>query len=343
MLSNEELSSFCMELAIFIHAGIDTGEGMHLLAEESAGSMTGLFEGMAREIEDGAFLSEAMKSTKKFPSYVTGLVAMGEQSGCLEESLKALASYYEQRARGDRQIRAALLYPSLLLLLLLAVIAVLLVRVLPVFQKVYASLGGQFTGIAGGLVTFGEALNKIMPLLVLLLVFLAVLLGAFATSEVFRGKVMGAWQEHHGDKGISRKLMEAHLAQAIAMGLHSGLHMEETLHLAEELLTRSGGAVLRCRNCRALLEEGKPFADALKESQLLPIGACHLLAMGLRSGTGDEVMEEIVRRLTQESEDALERKISRIEPAIVLTASGIVGVILLSVMLPLMNIMQAIG
>ena len=68
-----------------------------------------------------------------------------------------------------------------------------------------------------------------------------------------------------------------------------------------------------------------------------------LLALGLRSGTGDTVMEEIARRLTLESQEALEAKVARVEPALVLVTSVMVGVILLSVMLPLMHIMTAIG
>lgn len=138
-------------------------------------------------------------------------------------------------------------------------------------------------------------------------------------------------------------MTEAHLAQAIAMGLHSGLHMEETLKLAEELQAENPQAALRCRACREYLEQGMNLAEAMNETKLLPKGACHLLAMGLYSGTGDQVMEELVRRLTREAEDMLENRIGKIEPAIVLTASAVVGAILLSVMLPLMNIMSAIG
>jgi type IV pilus assembly protein PilC len=65
------------------------------------------------------------------------------------------------------------------------------------------------------------------------------------------------------------------------------------------------------------------------------------LALGLRSGTGDTVMEEIARRLSLESQEALEAKVARVEPALVLVTSVMVGVILLSVMLPLMHIMTA--
>ena len=71
--------------------------------------------------------------------------------------------------------------------------------------------------------------------------------------------------------------------------------------------------------------------------------SCRLLTLGMRSGTGDRVMEGIARRMLADAQQDLERVISRIEPALVLVTSVLVGVILLSVMLPLMNIMTAIG
>ena len=81
----------------------------------------------------------------------------------------------------------------------------------------------------------------------------------------------------------------------------------------------------------------------MKESGLLPAAQCRLLELGQRSGAGDAAMEKLARDLQEESEAALEEKVSRIEPALVLVCSVLVGMILLSVMLPLMNIMAAIG
>ena len=75
----------------------------------------------------------------------------------------------------------------------------------------------------------------------------------------------------------------------------------------------------------------------------MPAVACRMLALGQRSGAGDTAMEEVARRLDQESAEALERKVGQVEPALVLATSLLVGVILLSVMLPLLRIMTAIG
>ena len=87
----------------------------------------------------------------------------------MEEALRSLSTYYEERSRMDRRVRSALLYPAVMLALMLVVITVLLVRVLPIFNDVYASLGGSLTGVAGGLLAIGRGLDAAMPVLLVLL------------------------------------------------------------------------------------------------------------------------------------------------------------------------------
>lgn len=343
LLTDGELSSLCGELSLLLHAGVSAGDGLSLLAQECQGNQRELLSAMAREADCGEPLSAVMRRAGRFPVYVTGLVEVGERTGRLEESLQSLSRYYEERDRLDRQVRASLLYPSVLLLVMLVVIVVLLVWVLPVFRDVYASLGGQLTGVAGGLLTLGQALDAAMPVLCAVLALTVAGLGAFAASGAFRVRVLAWWHRHRGDRGVSRQMGDARFAQALAMGLHSGLPLEESLELSAALLGDVPAAARRCRDCQSRLAQGTGLAEALRDSGVLPAAACRLLALGLRSGTGDTVMEEIARRLSRESQEALEAKVARVEPALVLVTSVLVGVILLSVMLPLMHIMTAIG
>ena len=155
--------------------------------------------------------------------------------------------------------------------------------------------------------------------------------------------MLGLWRRRWGDRGISRKLMDARFAQALAMGLSSGLPLEDALDLAGGLLEEVPEAARRCRDCRRRLEEGAELAAAMRESGVLPASACRLLALGARSGAGDTVMEEISVRLSREAAQALEERTAQVEPAMVLVCSVLVGAVLLSVMLPLMDIMAAIG
>ena len=342
-LSHEGIAALCLELSMLLHAGVGLGDGLALIAEESAGADKQMLEGMANAMDEGAPLSQAMAATGRFPVYVQGLVEVGEQSGRVEEALSALSAYYEGRARLDRRIRSALLYPAVMLALMLVVIVVLLVQVLPIFEDVYASLGGRLTGVAGGLLALGRCLDGAMPVLLALLAVLVVFFGLFAGVAPFRTKVLSLWKGKRGDKGISRKMNTARAAQAMAMGMASGLPLEEAVSLAGTLLSDVAPAQKRCQDCRGRLDNGEPLSKAMKESGMLPAAQCRLLELGQRSGSGDTAMEKIAQDLAEEGEAAIEDKVSRVEPALVLVCSVLVGLILLSVMLPLMNIMAAIG
>ena len=178
-----------------------------------------------------------------------------------------------------------------------------------------------------------------MPVLWVLLALVALFAASFAASGSFRTRVLSLWRNSHGDKGVARLLNNARLAQAMAMGMASGLPLDEAVALSAGLL--EAGAKERCLACQKQLEEGQSLSTALRT--LLPANQCRLLELGQRSGTGDASMEKIARDLTEQGEAALDDLVGRVEPALVLVCSVLVGLILLSVMLPLMHIMSAIG
>ena len=340
-ITNGELSSLTMELSMLLHAGIGVGDALSMLSGEDG--YRDLLDGMARRADEGEPLSQCLREGGRIPAYVCGLVEVGEETGRTEEALAALSRYYERRARQDRQVRGALLYPAVMLVLMLLVIAVLLVRVLPIFDDVYASLGGRLTGVAGGLLALGRGLDAAMPVLWVVLAVAVGFFAAFAGVESFRGKVLVAWRRWRGDKGVSRRMNNARLAQAMAMGMASGLPLERSMELAASLMEDVPPARARCEDCRARLEGGAALSAAMGESGLLPAGACRLLEIGQRGGTADAAMDKIARDLSEDGEAALEDLVNRVEPSLVLVCSILVGVILLSVMLPLMHIMSAIG
>ena len=342
-LSNFEISQICRELAVLLHAGVMLGDGLALLAQEETGGIAQVLTQIGIAVDQGETLSDALRQSERFPAYVVGMVEVGERSGRTEQALQSLARYYERQEQMDRQIRSALTYPAILLLLMLVVIVVLLSQVLPVFDEVYASLGGQLTGVAGGLLLAGQALDAAMPLLCVLMAAAVALVLAVSLSDSFRNRLLTLWRRRFGDRGVSRAISEARFAQALSMGLGSGLPLEEAVDQCAALLEDVPSAAKRCRTCADRLREGGDLADSLRESGVLPAAACRMLTLGLRSGNGDEVMEDIARRLSDDADQALERRVAQVEPTLVLATSLLVGAILLSVMLPLMNIMTAIG
>lgn len=343
-LSRDAVAGLCLELSLLYHAGVTAGDALTLLAEGAQGEEKSLLAAMARRVDDGATLSAAMEESGGFPGYAVGLVAVGEQSGRAEEALAALADYYERRGRMERQLKNALLYPALLLGLMIVVIGVLLIKVLPIFNDVYAALGGRLTGVAGGLLTLGRWLDAALPFALGLLALVAAVVVAYAVSPTVRSRLSRLGGEKRGEKGLSAALASARVAQAMSMALASGMNPAAAVELAGKLVGEDAPAARRrCEDCRKRLDNGERLGAAMGGAGLLPPAQCRLLDTAERSGRVDVMMAHIAQRQAEEADEALERRASRVEPALVLAASALVGVILLSVMLPLMHIMSAIG
>lgn len=342
-LTHREIADFCRQLALLVHAGIGIGDGVFLLAEEETGDFCVLLKDLGTQMDKGEKLSAAMENCGAFPECVTGMIFIGEQTGGVEEVLTAMAHFYDQCSRSSRKIKEALTYPAILLALMLVVIGVLLVKVLPVFENVYASLGGRLTGVAAGLLQLGQFLKCAMPVLFVLLavLILAALLYGFVAP--LRSKVNRWWTQHFGDRGVFAKYNNANFARALAMGIGSGLPLEDAVEQAGKLLADIPAAASRCQCCVRLLHSGAQLSDAMGQSGFLGSAESRMLALGLRQGNGDKVMADLADRLMEQADEALENAVAKIEPAMVLLASVLVGAILLTVMLPLMNIMAAIG
>jgi len=182
-----------------------------------------------------------------------------------------------------------------------------------------------------------------MPLLCVLLALAVAFVIVMAASPAARDRLLRAWRKSRGDKGVTRQINTARFAQALAMGMTSGLTDHGAVELAASLAEGSEDFQRRCAACLTRLDEGAGLSDALRESELLSKAQCRLLEAGIRGGSGEQVMERIALRTLEESEQELENITGRIEPTVVVVMSVLVGTILLSVMLPLMHIMTAIG
>ena len=343
-LTELELSDLCREMSFLLRAGGSSADALTLLAEEEPrAELQSLLLEMSRQMDAGASLDQAFRQAGCFPDYLCSMLTVGVRTGRTEDTLSALADYYENRTDLERQVRASLLYPSILLVIMLAVVVILLVKVLPIFDAVYAELGGSLTGVAGGLLLLGRWLDKAMPLLCALLAIVVAALALFSAAPNFRNRVLAWWRRRFGNRGVAAKLNTARLAQALSMCLSSGVSMDEALQLSAGLLRDVPEAEANCNACARQLADGVSMATALHASGLLPAAQCRLLELGVKSGSDDVVMRQIADRLSQEAEAALEEKLGRVEPTLVLVTSLLLGLILLSVMLPLMHIMSAIG
>ena len=334
-------ADFFARLALLIHSGVTIDNSLAIIAEEEQDvEHAQIFRDMSSLMENGSSFADALSSAGCFSSH---MIRVSEHVGRIEKTLNSLARYYENRDRLSKNLKNALTYPSILLLVMLIIIVILISKVLPVFDEVYASFGGSLSGIAGQLVSFGNVLNKALP-------FMGIIIGAIVAVAAIIYLIPQAanatkrfFTRLFGDKGAMRKTNNALVAQALSITLASGLPIEEGIELAANLFSDCPSAAHRCKKCQQLINDGTDIVTAFRKADLLSPSSCRMLSVGMRTGNADAVIEQIASRMSEEAENSLASIVARIEPTMVIITSVMVGIIILSVLLPLINIMKAIG
>ena len=337
------LPVFCQELYQLYRAGITPADGLELLKEdEHYEEVLAWLDGLCENTRDGLPLAEALRESGVFPEYMTDMISLAENTGRLEDTLLALQKHYERRIRLRSDIRSAVTVPVVLLAVMVAVVVLLITQVLPVFDRVFSQLGVRMGGVAAGMMQAGTVLAKAGTVLALIVAFAAIAAIVIAAVPALRTKFSAWFTRRFSGRGILGQMAVSRFASSMAMATASGMGMEEAVEISAKL---SGGAKEmdeKLASCRAGIAEGQSPADALSESGLFSNRDCRLLKLSERTGSLPETLETLAARQEEESLSRIDRLVGTIEPAIVLLTSVLAGVILLSVMLPMMGLLAGI-
>ena len=172
-LDNLLVSELFRQLALLLRSGVQVSDGLRILAEEENDkAYIGLLTQMADGLEEGKNLAQVFEEAGCFSWHIIGLIETGEHVGRTEETFTSLSHYYANKARRNKKLKESFTYPAILLALMLIVIVVLLTQVLPIFNDVYASLGGQLSGAASVLLVLGNVTFLLLDRLLTRIVYL---------------------------------------------------------------------------------------------------------------------------------------------------------------------------
>ena len=340
-LSDSEISSFCGQLSYMVKAGVPLQEGLLLMEEDlGSGEGGGMVHSMLDSLESGETLAAALRKTGSFPAYMVSMVDIGEASGRLEQVMDSLAAYYERQESIAKSVKSSVTYPLILIAMMVAVILVVIIAVLPVFQDVFHQLGGELSGFVQGLMQFGQGVsNSAVVIIAVVAALIAVYLVLRATPKGRRA-LSGLYERMF--RQTAAAMAAGRFASAMSLMLGSGMDVDEALSMSAEL-QESRGALQKISRIRQMVDGGKSFAEAIAESGMFSGLQGKMVAVGFKTGTLDSVMQRIARQYEEEAERRMDGIVSALEPTLVAILSLIVGLILLSVMLPLMGVMSAIG
>ncbi len=342
-LKSYEISSFCKQMSLLLRAGIAPADGIDILEQDTRdASAKKVYSAISQVLHSGEKFHVALAMSEVFPEYVVHMVTIGEESGNMDTVMESLADYYEREENIESNIKSAVSYPLIMVFMMLIVVLVLITKVLPIFEQVFAQLGTSMSGFAQSLLSLGSALNRYSIAMIVILAILAIcFIYFYCTSqgkENFK-KIMRSFKP-------TRKLMQdielERFASGMVLTLSSGMDTYEGLSLVKQL-SADEGTKEKIDQCKELLLDGDSFPEALEKSNIFTSFYSQMINVGFKSGAMDQAMKQVSERIQKDTERKIYSLISVLEPTLVIILSVIVGMILLSVILPLMGIMSSIG
>jgi type IV pilus assembly protein PilC len=344
-LSLSELSFFCMDISIILKSGMLLENGVSMMYDDlKEGNLKEAAKILKEKLSDNMPLYKAMELSGYFPTHVVNMAQIGSITGNLEEVMASLSNFYDRDEYIRIKIRNSILYPAILFIMMSCVIVILVTKIFPIFQDMINQLGGEMSDGAAALMSFsaGIAAGKFMMYLVL-----AVIAAAFALTISWRTKKGRAFfdsllSRFIFTRDIKKKVTAFRFTSSLSLLLSSGMNIDDSIDLLFQIVD-DAQLKAKIRSCQSMMRKGDLFIDSISKLGLFPSMHVQMLSMGQNTGELDSVMKKLTDIYENEAESSISEAVSLIEPVLVGILSGAIGVILISVMIPLMNIMSSIG
>ena len=339
-LSAEELAAFAAQLSLTVKTGIPLSEAIMILLEDAdTEAAKTLLNKILDKLEMGGSLADALKEAGVFPIYMTQMIEIGEASGRLDNVLDSLHRYYDREDNIAKSAKNAITYPAIMLVILIVIIIILVTRVLPIFNQVFNTLGGEMTPLAQGAMRVGEIISNGSIVLVIVVVVIAVILLVLGLTKGGR-KALASFGQRLFSK-LADRMAAAKFASGMSLMLASGLDIDRAVELTLPLMNNPK-MYAKVAQLKGMTEQGQSFTESVVQTRIFSGIQGRMLTLGFKSGNLDNVMDKIASDYEREVDERLDNLISVIEPTMVAILCVIVGLILLSAMLPLLGVMSAI-
>jgi type IV pilus assembly protein PilC len=340
----DQLAIATRQLSTMISSGMTILRALHVLEMQTESKL--LKETLAAtrlDVEAGLMLSDALeRHPKVFSPLYVAMVRAGETGGVLEQSMLRTADQLEKDAQLRRQIRAATIYPTLIISFALIVLLALVAFLIPVFENVFKQFGGKLPTLTQFMVGLSHLINRQWYVLIIVVAVSVFSFLKWKRSKWGRAK----WDAFKlriplkiGD--VVQKVAIARWSRTLSSLTSAGVPIMQALDITGKT---AGNAVLESamESVIASVKSGGTIADPLKQQKVFPPMVGHMVGVGEETGALDAMLSKIADFYEDEVDAAVKALTSILEPAMIILVGGIVGVIVVSMYLPLFNVYNQI-
>ena len=340
-LTMSEKYMFCNQMAMILESGFSLNQGVTMVYEEMDDkNIKGVLQEVAKYLDEQVSFSEAIDLTKAFDDYMVNLVKVGETSGNLDDVMQSLSEYYARIDDITNKLKQALTYPIILIIMMVVVVGIIVFKVLPIFKDVLNGLGSDLSSYANSFMEFGQIFSLIC--FAVLLVLVIVIIAGYLYQRITHVNVLSnVVQKSFLTRKLSRALNKAQITYALSLFISSGYDLQEAMKFVPKLVDDKQ---LRANleKCNEDLINGDSFVEVIKKYQIYQGMQLNMIQVGFKTGQVDIIMKQLSNSFQEEVSRAIDQFLNIIEPTIVTLLSLVVGIVLMSVMLPLISIMYSL-
>jgi len=337
-----DLAIFARQFSTMLDAGVSLIRCLDVLqAQTNNARLRKILMDLSARVESGESLSRSMaRHPKAFSQLIIGLIRAGEVGGVLEESLQRIAAFLEKDVELRRKIRSALTYPVIVLLAAIGIVIFLVSWLVPQFASLFKELGikelpapTQFLVDLSALFTqrWYVVIIAVVAILIAYKLFVSTRVGRRVADRVkLRVPVFGPL--HH-------KIVMARFSRTMGTLLASGVPILQAMETVAGVVGNSvvSDAVIESR---ARIREGEKIADPLQRSKMFPPMVVHMVSVGEESGSLDHMLNKIADFYENEVEMTIASLTAAIEPVMIVLLGFIVGFIVISMFLPMIEVIS---
>ncbi len=343
-ITTKDIVVFTRQFATMIDAGLPLVQCLDILSNQQENkTFKTVLAKVKEDVESGSTFADALKKhPQAFNDLYVNLVAAGEVGGILDTILNRLATYIEKAMKLKKQVKSAMTYPSTIVGIALVVIAVILIFVIPAFEKMFADFGGALPAPTQLVINLSNFIQDYFLVIAGVIVFIIFAFKKTYATEKGREKIDDLALKLPVFGVLIRKVAVAKFSRTMATMISSGVPILDGLDIVSK--TAGNKTIEKAINqVRISISEGKTIAEPLKESGVFPPMVCQMIEVGEQAGALDTMLSKIADFYDDEVDDAVGNLTSMMEPLLMLFLGTTVGGLVVAMYLPIFKIAGTVG
>jgi type IV pilus assembly protein PilC len=339
----QDMAVFCRQFVSILSAGVNILSTLEMLGEQTENKcLSRVIWETRTEVEKGESLGGAMRANRNiFTDIFITMVEAGEASGSLETSFTRMAEQFEKDAALRANMKKATIYPATLAIVAVAVVAMLLIFVIPSFEEMFADLNTDLPGITVAVLSASHFVLTYWYIVAAGLALLIIFIANAAKSKAGKSFIGKFVLKLPLFGNLVTKTSCARMSRTLSTLIASGIPMIEAIDITAATMTNVHfkNALLAAKEEVAM---GNNLSEPIQRALIFPPLVHHMLKIGEQTGGIEGMLTKLADYYDEEVKNATQALMAAMEPAIIIVMAGIVGTLVISVLLPMASMYEAL-